>query len=158
MTPDTTPTYAGFWKRVAAYLIDYVVLIVPTFGAALLITMTTSWGLEDVDTIDAAAAGVESLALLAGLVITWLYYAGMESSTRQATLGKRALGIRVTDEHGERLSFARASGRFFGMFLSVLVLGLGFLMVAFTRRKQGLHDLLVGALVVNGVADTKPAL
>jgi uncharacterized RDD family membrane protein YckC len=59
-----------------------------------------------------------------------------------------ALGIRVTDLDGGRISFGRATGRYFGKILSGLILGIGFLMAAFTERKQALHDLLAGTLVV----------
>jgi uncharacterized RDD family membrane protein YckC len=72
----------------------------------------------------------------------------MESSARQATLGKMAVGIKVTDEAGARISFGRAVGRYFGKFVSTIILLIGFLMVAFTEKKQGLHDKLAGTLVV----------
>jgi uncharacterized RDD family membrane protein YckC len=79
---------------------------------------------------------------------SWLYSALMESSSWQATLGKRALGLRVTDEHGERMSFAHATGRYFSKLLSAMTLGIGYLMVAFTDRKRGLHDMIANTLVV----------
>jgi len=72
----------------------------------------------------------------------------LESSARQATLGKMAVGIVVTDERGARISFGRATGRFFAKFLSMLILYVGYLMAAFTEKKQGLHDVLAGTLVV----------
>ncbi len=78
----------------------------------------------------------------------WLYFALMESSPRQATLGKQALGIMVTDLAGQRISFARATGRFFAKILSGLILWIGYVMAAFTERKQALHDLLASCLVV----------
>jgi uncharacterized RDD family membrane protein YckC len=72
----------------------------------------------------------------------------MESSSWQATLGKKILGLRVTDLAGNRITFARASGRFFGKILSGMILGIGFLMAGFTARKQALHDILAGCLVL----------
>lgn len=72
----------------------------------------------------------------------------MESSAWQATLGKKILGLKVTDLAGNRISFARASGRFFGKILSGMILGIGFLMAGFTERKQALHDILAGCLVL----------
>lgn len=93
--------------------------------------------------------GTELMANIVGIAISWLYHAFMESSARQATLGKMAMGIVVTDLHGQQVSFGRASGRFFGMYLSAFLLLIGFIMVAFTKRKQGLHDILAGCLVVN---------
>jgi len=91
-------------------------------------------------------------AILLITVITWLYFAICESSAWQATPGKLALGIRVTDLHGARISLPRALGRYPAKYLSALLFGIGFLMVGWTRRKQGLHDMLVGTLVLNGRA------
>jgi uncharacterized RDD family membrane protein YckC len=81
-------------------------------------------------------------------MLSWIYYASMESSSWQATLGKKILGLKVTDLAGNRISFARASGRFFGKILSGMILGIGFLMAGFTQRKQALHDILAGCLVL----------
>jgi uncharacterized RDD family membrane protein YckC len=72
----------------------------------------------------------------------------MTSSDRQATVGKIAVGLKVTDLYGQRISFARATGRHFAKILSAMVLFIGYIMVAFTERKQGLHDILAGTLVV----------
>ena len=71
----------------------------------------------------------------------------MESSSYQATIGKMICGLRVTDLNGNRISFERATGRYFAKFLSVMFFGFGFIMAGFTERKQGLHDLLAGTLV-----------
>jgi len=85
------------------------------------------------------------LVLLAG---NWLYHTMMESSRHQATLGKMALGIKVADMNGNRISFARANGRFFAKWLSGAIMNIGYLMAAFTEKKQALHDILAGCLVV----------
>ena len=85
-------------------------------------------------------------------VLGWLYFALCESSAWQATIGKLALGIRVTDLQGRRISFLRALGRYGAKFISAIILCIGFIMVAFTRRKQGRHDLIAGTLVLNGRA------
>ena len=87
------------------------------------------------------------VTLIATLFGSWLYEAFMESSSYQATLGKMIFGMRVTDLNGNRISFERATGRHFAKWLSGLALGIGYIMVAFTERKQGLHDLLAGTLV-----------
>jgi uncharacterized RDD family membrane protein YckC len=79
----------------------------------------------------------------------------MESSAKQATVGKMALGIIVTDLEGRRLGFGRATGRYFAKILSALILGIGFLMAAFTERKQGLHDMVASTLVVKGDAPSQ---
>ena len=79
---------------------------------------------------------------------SWLYGALMESSPYQATLGKMALGMKVTDLYGNRISFARATGRHFAKYISMITLCIGFIMVGFTERKQGLHDMIAGTLVL----------
>ena len=79
----------------------------------------------------------------------WLYFALMESSSKQATLGKMALGIIVTDLNGNRLSFGRATGRYFGKIISGAILMIGYIMAGFTEKKQALHDIIAGCLVVN---------
>jgi uncharacterized RDD family membrane protein YckC len=81
------------------------------------------------------------------LASTWLYEALLTSSSWQGTIGKRMLSLRVTDLEGRKITFARATGRFFGKLLSRMIMHIGFIMVAFTERRQGLHDLLAGTLV-----------
>jgi uncharacterized RDD family membrane protein YckC len=88
--------------------------------------------------------GVELIMLM----VQWLYWALLESSSWQATIGKRLLGLYVTDLQGKRLSFARASGRFFGKIISELTIGIGFLMAGFTPKKQALHDMIAQCLVL----------
>jgi len=84
---------------------------------------------------------------LAGLPIR-LYYALMESSEKQATVGKLAMGIKVTDMQGNRLSFGQATGRHFAKIISGLTLLIGYIMAGFTEKKQALHDIIVNCLVV----------
>ena len=81
------------------------------------------------------------------IAASWLYEALMESSSYQSTLGKMIFGMKVTDLYGNRISFARATGRHFAKILSGMILCIGFIMVGLTERKQGLHDLLAGTLV-----------
>ncbi len=92
---------------------------------------------------------IEPIVQLFGLVFGWLYFAGMESSAKQGTLGKLALGIKVTDTAGMPIGFGRATGRHFGKILSTLIVLIGFIMAGVTERKQALHDLLAECLVVN---------
>ena len=82
------------------------------------------------------------------MISLWLYFALTESSEMQATPGKRCCKIIVTDLHGNRVSFGRASGRYFAKIVSVLTLGIGFLMAGLTQRKQALHDLIADCLVL----------
>jgi uncharacterized RDD family membrane protein YckC len=141
-----TTAYAGFWRRFAAYLIDSIlfgIVVVPIVLVAL----------PD-PTQAQAAAPPPAFAVLAPLyyLVTWLYFALMESSGRQATLGKMALGIVVTDLDGNRIGFGKATARFFAKILSGLILYIGFIMAAFTQKKQGLHDMIAGTLVVKRAA------
>ena len=134
--------YAGFWKRFVANLIDSVILGVG--GMAVGAVVGSVYG-----GITGSESGVEVFAKIIGVIVGWLYYAACESSAAQATPGKRALGILVTDLNGQRISFGRASGRHFGKILSALCLGIGYLAVAFTEKKQGWHDSVADCLVVN---------
>ena len=126
--------YAGFWRRVAAALIDGILVGVVSW----IVTMIFS----------AISDGAEVTAQILVLIAAYGYYAGMESSSYQATVGKIALGIQVTDLMGNRISFGRALGRNLAEILSALILGIGYIMVAFTSKKQGLHDMIAGTLVV----------
>ena len=84
--------------------------------------------------------------LIAG-VGQWLYEALLTSSSWQGTVGKRILRLKVTDEAGNRISFARATGRFFAKIVSFAIMYVGVIMVAFTDKKRGLHDMMAGTLV-----------
>jgi uncharacterized RDD family membrane protein YckC len=142
-----TPVYAGFWLRFAAYLIDTVImlLVFVPLGAVLGVILATS-GNQDIELLVAAPIRVGSI--LAG----WLYGSLLESSSWQGTIGKRVVGLRVTDLNGNRISFAKATGRHFGKILSSLICLVGFIMAAFTEKRQALHDQLAGTLVLSGPA------
>ncbi len=91
---------------------------------------------------------VASVGIIFGLAIPWLYEALMLSGEKQATLGKMALGIVVTDTAGGRLTFGRATGRHFAKYLSSLIFGIGFIIAAFTEKKQALHDFMAETIAV----------
>ncbi|MEM9085842.1 MAG: RDD family protein [Pseudomonadota bacterium] len=133
--------YAGFWMRVVAYFIDAIVLTL----IMIPVTLLTGGSLYDT-----SAPTSLDFSDFFGLIIGVGYFVGMEGSTKQATFGKMAMGLIVTDQQGGRISYARATGRYFGKILSGVILLIGYIMVAFTQRKQGLHDLLAGTLVVRG--------
>jgi uncharacterized RDD family membrane protein YckC len=156
-----TVQYAGFWLRVVAYLIDSVVMGVAFM--ALFIPFAIMTGLtavlgnihpgEDPRDLGAVLGGtfflglfsVMSLAFLGG----WLYHAKMESSSWQATLGKKALNLRVTDLYGARVTFARASGRHFAKLITGMIpLGVGFMLAGLTERRQAVHDMIASCLVL----------
>lgn len=140
--------YASFWWRTLALLIDGVLLYFVNMMISVPFSMQ---GFLSVNPEDPSE--IISLMLmysLLSLVIYWLYDALLESSKFQATFGKMAIKLFVTDEQGKKISFARATGRHFGKYLSMMILFIGFVMVAFTPKKQGLHDILAGTLVNKG--------
>ena len=141
--PPGAAIHAGFWRRCAAYLLDSIVLGVIS-SVLFEISFTASGSSGDIAALGAGAL-INTLLML---VIGWLYFALQESSAAQATLGKRALGIKVTDDEAGRIGFGRASGRFFAKGISGIILDIGFLMAGWTARKQALHDLMAGTLVV----------
>lgn len=153
--------YAGFWLRFVAYLVDavilgivYVILIVVViFASGVAATLRN---LPENPTPDMFLRGAFVLAILALVaittVITWLYYAWMESSPSQGTLGKMAMGLIVTDMQYRPVSFARASGRFFAKFITGLIpLCIGYIMAGFTAKKQALHDMIASCLVLRKI-------
>jgi uncharacterized RDD family membrane protein YckC len=158
------PSYAGFWKRVIAYVIDAIVLYIPNVlidralgGARAQAALEQTLGNAVGDLPQMLVAYQHYYAMmwpgmLLGALLAWLYFAACESSPWQATLGKLALGIHVTDLHGRRISFPRAVGRYGAKIISFMIVFIGVLMVAWMPRKQGLHDLMAGTLVLNGRA------
>jgi uncharacterized RDD family membrane protein YckC len=134
--------FAGFWIRVLAYIIDMIPLLV----IGIVLALVSGRPIVDPD----PAAPIYGYSDIIGLVVGIAYFVGFESSSYQATPGKMALGLIVTDLDGRRISPARAIGRYFAKALSGLVLLVGYIMVAFTERKQGLHDILAGTLVIKG--------
>ena len=145
---DQAVTYGGFWKRVMAYIVDILVISVPVtllFGSGL------SLGVDEQTpgTYDVHLNLDMTLPEFIIMLISWVYFAGLESSEWQGTVGKRLLGMRVTDMAGERISFFRATGRYLSKFISSALLMIGFIMVAFTEKKQGLHDMIAGTCVIN---------
>lgn len=93
-------------------------------------------------------AVLEGMENILGMIIGRVYFAAMENSPNQGTLGKMALGIKMVDLGGNRISFGMATGQHFGKRISALVLAIDFIMMAFTEKKQGLHDMMAGCLVV----------
>ena len=146
---STPVRYGGFWIRFVAALIDGIlvqVVVVP-FGALL----GGAIGVAGVAT-RMPGEGTRLVSVIVGTVLgllaSWIYEAAMESSSLQATLGKMIFGMKVTDVNGNRISFMRATGRHFAKYLSSLILFIGYIMAGFTARKQALHDMIAGTLVV----------
>jgi uncharacterized RDD family membrane protein YckC len=124
--------FAGFWIRVAAYMIDLIIITIVN----LIVNGISSGSME---------GNLFTEALSLGLTI--LYFSLMESSEKQATFGKMAVGIRVGNFQGEKISFANALGRYFGKIVSTILLCIGFMMVGWDDRKQGIHDKLADTYV-----------
>lgn len=143
-TPAATPTmaggqYAGFWIRFVAYVIDVIILAIP------LGIMNVMFGPHRGD----SSSGHPGFIVVITLALEIAYFAGLWSSTLQATLGQKICGLRVVRApDGGQLSFLRGVGRFFGMWLSSIILFIGFIMIAFTERKQGLHDMIASTYVL----------
>jgi len=142
---EQTMQYAGFWKRVAAFVIDFLIIAICSIPVTFIF-----YAYFSNDEPSVAERKVQGM----GLAFAWLYFALMESSVYQGTIGKMFLGIKVTDLNGNRIGFGRATGRHFGRLLSVLLIFIGYIMVAFTQKKQGLHDIMAGCLVVNRWPET----
>jgi uncharacterized RDD family membrane protein YckC len=151
--------YAGFWIRFVAYLIDalimgvlFIALFVP-FAALTGLTAAlgkVSAGDEEVKNMIGGAfiLGLFCIGIIAFLA-GWLYHAKMESSSWQATLGKRAVNLKVTDLTGNPITFQRATGRYFAKIITGLIpLAIGYIMAAFTERRQAVHDMIASTLVL----------
>ena len=151
--------YAGFWIRFLAFLVDSViintvmwVMIFPLLGA---IGMSFQ-SLEELDNLDhvefdaiwPVVISVIPAITTVNLLITWMYYALLQSGPRQATVGKMAIGVIVIDVNGGRLSFARASLRYFSKIISSAIMMIGYIMAGFTPKKQALHDIIANTYVV----------
>jgi uncharacterized RDD family membrane protein YckC len=149
--PGRVEPYAGFWLRVIAAIIDAVIVQAVVWPVTMVIGFTI--GLAGAS-IQMPHGGIRLVAIIVGATLGiaahWIYEATMESSSRQATLGKMVLGLKVTDVQGKRISFARATGRTFAKYLSSMILGIGYIMAGLTERKQALHDIIAGTLVWRG--------
>jgi uncharacterized RDD family membrane protein YckC len=154
--------YAGFWLRLVAYIIDgficgvaFVILLIPLFvltGAGTALGKIISG--QDISDDVGAFLGIGFIFGFFGiiLVVSWLYYALSESSSWQATLGKKVLNLKVTDMSGQPISFGRASGRYFAKIITGMIpLMIGYIMAGFTEKKQAIHDMIASCLVLRKI-------
>ena len=158
LAPILPSPYAGFWLRVVAHLIDDLLLgigigILVLIGVAMVGVGSIRSTIEGMNGEDFQMPGTLISAIifvsLASLLLAWLYNAGMESSQHQGTLGKMALGLIVTDSQGRPIGFGHATGRYFAKIITGLIpLGIGYAMAGFTEKKQALHDMIAGCLVL----------
>ncbi|RUT47395.1 RDD family protein [Paenibacillus anaericanus] len=141
--------YAGFWKRFGAYFLDLIIiyLSVVCFISiwAVFELFLNSIGIEQ----DQKGSILGTLGVPIYLMIPWVYYAFFESSKMKATIGKQAFKIEVCDLNFHKLSFWRASIRYWSKLLSAIIFLFGFIMAGFTNKKQALHDLISSTLVIN---------
>jgi uncharacterized RDD family membrane protein YckC len=122
--------YAGFWERFGAAIIDGIIVAMANYIILFLLGRTVS--------------------NITGIVIAWLYGALQESGPNQATIGKKAVGMKVTNMEGERISFAQATGRHFAKYISAIILLIGYFMMIWDEKSQTLHDKMANTLVVKG--------
>ena len=144
--------YATFLWRLLAMILDQFIILIP----AVIIAFTAGF-MIGIFFPNVSEEAIDAGANIIGVAATWLYYAIMESSSKQATFGKLICGLKVTDLNGEGISFMRATGRHFAKIISSMILLVGYLMVLFTERKQGLHDMMAGCLVLKPVNTFEPA-
>jgi uncharacterized RDD family membrane protein YckC len=149
----TDRVFAGFWNRFGGYLIDAIILSVITIvisffiGVLYGISMYSSRSHYS-NNSDLALTGLTIIIYFIAFLIALFYFSIQESSVHQATFGKRAVGVIVTDYQGNRISFGRAVGRFFGRIVVLFTLGIGYIIIGFTEKKQGLHDYIASTYVV----------
>ncbi len=157
---NTNFKFAAFWKRAVAFVVDAAIVItlfcLLIHAVNILLALPVEYSpifergvsLKMSPYVEEHFVEIALLYSLLKLSVLIPYFTLLESSRLQATFGKLLLGIKVVDLSGKRISFARATGRFFAKILSGQILLIGYLLAAFTERKQTLHDLLAGTLVV----------
>lgn len=128
--------FGGFWKRLIAYLIDGLIVI----GPFMIITYVF-FGTSDLEE-------VPIIYIVSGL-ISALYFIILPVTSLQATLGKVVLGMKITNKYYKKISIKQSIGRYFAEILSYITFFIGYLIVAFTKRKTGLHDILAKTYVIN---------
>lgn len=147
--PDTAPAlevkYAGFWKRLLAWILDIIAFAAFNFVIGIIVAVALVAAGVDETTAGNVVAAIYNINIFVG---GWLYYALFERSHTRGTIGKMTLGIIVTDSSGNKISFARATGRHFAKIISIVILLIGYFMIAFTGKKQGLHDIIADTLVI----------
>jgi len=153
VTNTSSINYGGFWRRAVAFIIDVTIINIVLYliGMALVFGMAVNYLSISPRTqaeMDMIGGVYSFFYFMINMIFNWLYFALFEGSSRQATPGKMLLGIKVTDLEGRRISYARATGRYWAKVISFLTLGIGFIMAGFTKRKQALHDMIASTLVM----------
>ena len=151
-------TYAGFWWRFLAYLIDQVIIgvassifVIPVmalFGLSIYSMAESGVDLEESPVFWGSLISFYGIMIVLSVLMNWLYFALMESSRHQGTVGKLVLNIKVTDYNFGKISFGRATGRFFGKYISSFILMIGYIMAGLTEKKQALPDMMASCYVI----------
>lgn len=157
MNTSQTYKYAGFWWRFLATALDLVILTILTtvMGGVAGGLLGLQYAAHGVPLDAQTEASFRAAGFLAGVTTQWLYYTLFESSRWQATPGEKMCGLLVTDTQGGRIGFGKANGRYWGSVISALLLCIGFLMIGWTKRKQGLHDKMAGTLVLRRLGSAR---
>lgn len=137
--------YAGFWQRFVAILIDGILLSIVQF--IILAVFGVSSVYTNPEVLQDGLPTSLIIAYFVAFAVRVAYFVYLESSERQATFGKQAMGIVVTDMNGNRITLLNAIGRYFSKIPSAMIIFIGFLMQPFTEKKQALHDMIAGTLV-----------
>ena len=132
--------FGGFFQRLIGFIIDFLILV--TGAAFFYYLFVNDPRFESLNVF------IQLLILAFPLIIYWLYFVMFESSKLQATIGKLAMGLAVIDCNGYRITFKKANARFFSKILSTLIIFIGFIMIVFSDKKQGLHDRIACTFVV----------
>ncbi len=142
--------YGGFWIRLVAYLIDGILnnIIGVIVGVVLGIIVGLSSTSAATELTPSNVFMLRIISFILSIFTTWLYFALFQSSKYMATPGKMLFGLIVVDKEYNRLSFAKATGRFFATLVSTIILFIGFIMAAFTNKKRALHDMMAGTYVI----------
>ncbi len=142
--------YASFGERFAALFLDVLLMMLIIFPSVFILggVIGLAGAIVEMPT-DGRRLVAKITGIAFSVLVRWFYFAGCESSVWQGTVGKKILGIRVTDMFGNRISFGRATVRFFGRILSTVCLGLGFWSVLWDQYSQGWHDKIAGTLVLD---------
>lgn len=143
--------YAGFWIRVGACFIDLIVMMIPSFIIFIIISAFIRYSIPVTNLRELENLTIISTILyyIVSGIAGWFYCAALESSAWQGTIGKKLLGLKVIDSDGNRISFGTATGRYVAKFIAAIPLGMGIIEIAFSEKKQGLHDCMAGTYVVH---------